>query len=332
MFNKEVKKILCIIIIASLISISLGIWILSNDLQNTRCYHHNNVSNENYVPKTPSLDDYLTFANLGNSTIQDFFYYIFLKNENSSEYVLMIYYDHNKNSFSFNSYVDIKEFKNAGTNHQIRYMQSKVYKKDASVIWESQDGFFKSIIFPSNITTRIDIEIKNFDLNLIFKGKPFWYHHGTTAEIAPGKYVHGFEILGEVYGKVNDMNVQGYGVFERADFTRSLVEDNSTLFLNWIAVVSNEVKGIFYWQGTYKEAGIWIENTYKEPIDFAFVNLSIDEDDVKYYHMLVSLNTGKIDISGESRVSGGHLSVVFTKIQYNGTEYEGFSFIDTTRF
>ncbi len=328
MEEEAAKKVATAVII--LILISLSIFAVINWQNKEETGYPNPLLTSGYVPSKPSYEDYLYFTDFGdNKTVQDFLYFLTFTSGNVT-YTLKIYYDKHTQA-EHNSSITIYIVSNSEIYRKTYYDNMKIYKDSDKISLVSTSGMLYSDIYPDSLLFTIHLESDVMRAYLNFTGKPFWYNDGKTAEIAPGEYVWGFEILGDVKGTVNGNEVRGYGYFERINF--NILLENTPYFINWLVFCSENIKLLIYRQGEYRDGGIWINNKYYKPSDFMYSELETDGNGVVSFDMKISVNISGnmvyMDLKGERINSDLFSTVLKSSLKFSNEDYSGMTFIDT---
>ncbi len=326
---EDKKKLGALAISLIFLSLVIFAFLTSESKSEENCYP-NPLLESGYVPKTPTKEDYLKFTNFGDEkTVEDILYFLSF-NLNNTSYSVRIYYNKNVPEGINNLSIVIYSLFNNSQYKKGYVSNMKIQVEEESILLLSQNGIFSARIYPGNSTSLIELNTNILNAKLIFHGKTFWYNHGDVAEIFPNKFVWGFEIVGEVEGTANDNRVKGFGYFERLNFNVPL--ENSQYFLNWLVFVSDNISGIIYTHGEYRDGGIWIGNNYIQPSDFHYTYLNTDKNGVVEYSFRITYrgsnnNFQDIIIKGQRVFFDPISSVYASSISYNSHNVMGTSYI-----
>ncbi len=282
---------------------------------------------ENYTKDdTPTLNDYLTFTSFSKDTIQDFLFYFGIQDDHMNKYIFKFIYLHNTPIIENNYYIVFFEINGSG-----KASYSGITKFDISqseIIFNTDE--INIMIYPINSTSILISDMLNMTLK--FEGKVFWYNNGKVAHVTPKGFLNGFELIGDVRGEINGRKVEGHGYFERINFNIKVT--NTPYIEDWNVFSTDNIKGLVYSQGVYKDGCVWINNKYYKPIDFFTTNTQYDNKLILNKEIIIYLN-----ISGSvkcMRITMDYLGYdpisefYSLKINLDGKSYFGFGFIDST--
>lgn len=185
---------------------------------------------------------------------------------------------------------------------------------------------YGSCLYKYNMSSIIDFTIPGygqiyFEIN---NGYPFKFNDGEITNFVNNGHWKGFEIVGDVIGNINGINISGTGIFEKLNWN---FYEYQTFGYEYIALNTPQIKGILVKAFQYLDAGLWINGLYYKPLYFEIntINSNRDQtltiiisDDIKYV-----INLNRINSLSEQR----HIYATST-LPIN-QDLAGYAWIDT---
>ena len=333
MVSKNLKWSGCLIIIGVLITatIILSLEVIQSANSCSQCSTIDNpLLTPAKTPPTPTVNDYIHFDKFDyGHTNQTIAYFVGFKEKKADiNYFLTFFYHHDSSDYP-NWQLSLIKIE---SNERLSFSGHVTLTHDNIKVLLVDNELLKILIYPSNNTSILQLSGSGISLYFKFTGHPFWYDNGKIGGINKKERMAGFEIIGKLIGEINGRIIDGYGTLEKISFNIRI--RNSPYFEDWCLFSSDEIGGLIYRQGEYRDGGLWINGEYYKPIDFLTTQLNYSYSKHYIYRMdkLISVNINGsvryLSIKMYSLIKNDGLILSQIQIEFQGKTYQGYSIID----